>query len=435
MDALIAAVFAGRLAGPGGSLLDVARAAATVPSPPHSPRAADLLLDGLVAHVNQGYAAAVPTLRKALRALGSGMAADMEPRWLSLAFVAAEHIWDDEATIRLSDQWVTAARQAGALSELPLALFSRVYAHIIAGELAAATSVAEEMQVAVEATGTDMAPFGSLGLAALRGSAAHTSELIEATLRASLHGQGLAISAAGWASAVLNNGLGHYEVALTAAQQSAEIDYELGYSNWAMAELIEAATQSGTRGAAIGAHRRLAEQARAAGTDWVLGLEARSRALLSEGEGAEDGYRESIERLGRTRVRVELARSHLLFGEWLRRERRRGEAREQLRTAYQMLDAMGIEAFAERARHELLALGEAVAERTIRSARGGTAGTWDALTVQEAQVARLVRDGLSNPEIAARLFISTRTVQYHLAKVFTKLGISSRGQLHRVLPA
>jgi len=433
MDALIAAVFAGRLAGPGGSLLDVARAAAAVPSPRPSPRAADLLLDGLVAHFTQGYAAAVPTLRKALRALGGGTA-EMEPRWLSLAFVAAEHIWDDEATITLSEQWVTAARQAGALSELPLALFSRVYAHIVAGELAAAASVVEEMQVAVEATGTDMAPFGALGLAALRGSA-DASALIEATLRASLHGQGLAISAAGWAGAVLNNGLGRYDVALTAAQRSAEIDYELGYSNWAMVELIEAAARGGTRDAAIGAHRRLAEQATAAGTDWVLGLEARSRALLSEGGDAEDCYRESIEQLGRTRARVELARSHLLFGEWLQGERRRGEAREQLRTAYRMLDAMGAGAFAERARHALLALGEAVAERVVHSAPGGTDGTREALTAQEVQVARLARDGLSNPEIAARLFISTRTVQYHLAKVFTKLGISSRGHLHRVLPA
>jgi DNA-binding CsgD family transcriptional regulator len=231
---------------------------------------------------------------------------------------------------------------------------------------------------------------------------------------------------------VLNNGLGRYDAALTAAQRSAEIDYELGFSNWAVVELIEAAAQSGKRDAAIGAHRRLAEQARAAGTNWVVGLEARSRALLSEGGDAEDGYRESIERLGRTRAHLELARSHLLFGEWLRRERRRGEAREQLRTAYQMLHAIGAEAFAERARHELLALGEAVAERAVHSARGGTAGAREALTAQEAQVARLARDGLSNPEIAARLFISTRTVQYHLAKVFTKLGISARGQLRRV---
>jgi DNA-binding CsgD family transcriptional regulator len=428
MDALIAAVFAGRLAIPGGSLLDVARAAGAAPSP-LSPRAADLLLDGLAAHFNQGYAAAVPMLRSALRSFGSGIAPGMEPRWLSLAFVAAEHIWDDEATIMLSEQWATLTRQAGALSELPLALFSRVYAHIIAGELAAATSVADEMQTAIEATGSDVAPFGALGLAALRGSEADVSALVEATLGyASLRGQGLAISVAGWASAVLNNGLGRYEAALAAAQRSTEISYELGISNWAMVELIEAAALSGANNAATGAYRQLAEQARAAATDWVLGLEARSHALLSNGAEAERLHREAIERLGRTRARADLARAHLLYGESLRRERRPGAAREQLRTACQMLDEMGMAAFAERARRELLATGDTVATRTIRITRGA------ALTSQEDQVARLARDGLSNPEIAERLFISVRTVQYHLSKVFAKLGISSRAELHRVLP-
>jgi DNA-binding CsgD family transcriptional regulator len=429
MDALIAAVFAGRLAGPGGSLLDVARAAGAAPSPP-SPRAADLLLDGLASHFNQGYAAAVPMLRNALQSFGSGIAPGMEPRWLSLAFVAAEHIWDDDATIMLSEQWATLTRQAGALSELPLALFSRVYAHIVAGELAAATAVADEMQAAIEATGTDVAPFGALGLAALRGSEADVSALVDAMLGyASLRGQGLAISAAGWASAVLNNGLGRYEAALTAAQQSTEITYELGYSNWAMVELIEAAALSGAKDAATGAYRRLTEQATAAGTDWVLGLQARSHALLSKGAEAERLHLKAIERLGHTRARPDLARAHLLYGESLRRERRLGAAREQLRTACQMLDEMGMAAFAERARRELLATGDTLTTRTIRITRGA------ALTSQEDQVARLARDGLSNPEIAERLFISIRTVQYHLSKVFTKLGISSRVELFRALPS
>ncbi|HEX6519743.1 MAG TPA: AAA family ATPase [Streptosporangiaceae bacterium] len=429
MDALIAAVFAGRLAAPGGSLLDVARAAGMAPSLIR-PRAADLLLDGLVAHFNQGYAAAVPMLRDALRLFGDGIAPDMEPRWLSLAFVAAEHIWDDEATIMLSEQWATLTRQAGALSELPLALFSRVYAHIVAGELAAATSVAEEVQAAADAMGSDMAPFGALGLAAMRGNEAEVSALLDATLDyASRCGQGLAISAAGWASAVLNNGQGRYKAALTVAQRSSEIVNELGFSNWAMVELIEAAALSGAADVAAGAYRRLAEQARAAATDWVLGLEARSRALLSQGAEAERLHREAIERLGRTRARADLARAHLLYGESLCRQHRPGEAREQLRTACQMLDEMGMGAFAERARRELRATGDAVATRTILI----TPGT--ALTSQEYQIARLARDGLSNPEIAERLFISARTVQYHLAKVFTKLGIRSRGELYRALPS
>jgi len=434
MDALIAAVFAGRLAGPGGSLFDVARAADMVTSS-LSPRAADLLLDGLAAHFNRGYEAAVPMLRNALQSFGSGITPDMEPRWLSLAFVAAAHIWDDEATITLSEQWATLTRQSGALSELPLALFSRVYAHILAGELAAAASVVEEMQTAIEATRSDLAPFGALGLAALRGSEADVSALTEATLRyATLRGQGLGISAAGWASAVLNNGLGRYEVALAAAQRSTEVGYELGISNWAVVELIEAAVRNGTSDAAVGAYRRLAEQAKAAGTDWVLGLETRSHALLREGAEAERLYRDAIERLGRTRARADLARAHLLYGEWLRRERRRGEAREQLRTACQLLNDIGMAAFAERARRELQATGETLARRPAASIRGGTANPDEALTAQEAQIARLALDGLSNPEIGARLFISARTVQYHLSKVFTKLGISSRAELHRVLP-
>jgi DNA-binding CsgD family transcriptional regulator len=430
MDALIAAVFAGRLAGPGGSLPDVARAAGATPSP-LSPRAADLLLDVLAAHFNQGYAAAVPMLRNALRSFGSGIAPGMERRWLSLAFIAAEHIWDDEATISLSEQWTALSRQAGALSELPLALFSRVYAHIIAGELAAATSVVGEMHAAVEATGSDIAPFGALGLSALRGSETETSALTEATLRhATQGGQGLAVSAAGWATAVLNNGLGRYEVALAAAQRSTEVDYELGFSNWALVELVEAAVRSGESSAAIGAYRRLAEQARAAGTDWVLGLEARSHALLSKGAEAERLHHEAIERLGRTRARGDLARAHLLYGESLRRERRPGEAREQLRTACQMLDEIGMAAFAERARRELRATGDKGAARAIQITHGS-----GALTSQEDQIARLARDGLSNPEIAERLFISVRTVQYHLSKVFTKLNIRSRLELSRALPS
>jgi DNA-binding CsgD family transcriptional regulator len=228
---------------------------------------------------------------------------------------------------------------------------------------------------------------------------------------------------------VLNNGLGRYKTALTAAQRSTEIAYELGYSNWAMVELIEAAALSGANDAAAGAYRRLAEQARAAATDWVLGLEARSHALLTKGAEAEPLHREAIERLGHTRARADLARAHLLYGEWLRRERHPGAAREQLRTACQMLDEMGMAAFAERARRELRATGDTVTTRTTLITRGA------ALTSQEDQVARLARDGLSNPEIAERLFISVRTVQYHLSKVFTKLGIRSRSELYRALPS
>jgi DNA-binding CsgD family transcriptional regulator len=427
LDAVVAADFASRLASPGGSLPEVARAAAAAPPPPHPPRAPDFLLDGLAASFDQGYAAGVPLLRKALQAFGSDMPAGPELRWLSLASGAAFHIWDDEGFDTFSDQYVQRAREAGALSELPLALMTRLYALLFAGELTVAASAAQEMRAALEATGTNIAPYGALGVAAMRGSAPEAFGLIEATLRdAPPRGEGLAISAAEWASAVLNNGLGRYAEALAAAQRASENYAELGYANWALVELIEAAARGGMTEAATGAYRRLATMTSASGTDWGLGVQARSQALLSEGEEAEHLYREAIERLGRTRIRVEHARAYLLYGEWLRRERRRGEAREQLRTAYQMLGAMGLEGFAARARRELGATGE--------TARKRTAATRLELTVQETQIAQLARDGLSNPEIGTRLFLSPRTVQYHLGKVFTKLEITSRGQLHRNLP-
>jgi DNA-binding CsgD family transcriptional regulator len=299
---------------------------------------------------------------------------------------------------------------------------------LVTGELTTAASTVKEMQAAIEATGSSLAPYGALGLAALRGSQAEASALIEATLRdAPPRGEGLGISAAEWANAVLSNSLGRYQEALTAAQRASQNHFELGFSNWAVVELIEAAARSGMSETATGAYRRLAEMTGASGTGWALGIEARSHALVSEGEEAERLYRESIAHLDRTRVRVELARAHLLYGEWLRRQRRRSDARKQLRTAHGMLEAMGLEAFAARARRELQATGETARKRTV--------ATRDKeLTAQEAQIARLAREGLSNPEIGARLFLSPRTVQYHLGKVFAKLGICSRSQLDHILP-
>jgi DNA-binding CsgD family transcriptional regulator len=427
LDAMIAAVFAGRLAGPGGDVLAVARAAGAAPPPLQAPSASDLLLDGLAAHYNQGYAAALPILRRALVAFGGGMPADQELRWLSLAFTAAMHIWDDDRAEVLSTRYVERAREAGALSELPLALSRRAYVLLFAGELTAAASLVEEVQAATEATGISFTPYAAMGVAALRGDEIEASALIEATVKdVPLRGEGLGITAAERANAVLNNGLGRYQKALAAAQRATTNDRELGFSNWALAELIEAATRSGMSETAAGAYRRLAEITGASGTDWALGVQARSHALLSGGEAADGLYRESITRLGRTRIRTELARAHLLYGEWLRRERRRTDAQEQLRTAHGMLEATGMAGFAERARRELRAAGE--------TARTRTTATSVELTAQEAQIARLAREGLSNPEIGIRLFISPRTVQYHLRKVFTKLGITSRGQLNRVLP-
>jgi DNA-binding CsgD family transcriptional regulator len=234
------------------------------------------------------------------------------------------------------------------------------------------------------------------------------------------------VGAAHGANALLLNGLGRYHDAMVAAERSLEHPEDQGFSEWGMVDLIEAAVRSGKPERATDALQRLSQSTRVSGTDWGLGIEARSLALLSEGEVADGRYRLAVERLTRTRMRGELARAHLLYGEWLRRERRRVDAREQLRTAHDMFDAMSAEAFTERARRELLATGATARKRVVE--------TRDDLTAQEAQIARLARDGLSNPEIGARLFISPRTVKYHLRKVFTKLDITSRTELDNVLP-
>jgi DNA-binding CsgD family transcriptional regulator len=263
----------------------------------------------------------------------------------------------------------------------------------------------------------------------LSGDRAECSALIETNAHdAAERGEGIGVTASEWAGALLNNGLGRYQQAMAAGRDAVSHDLELGgVSNWSLAELAEAAARSGNRDAAAGALARLAAMAKASGTDWALGVEARCRALLSEGDAADGLYREAIERLSHTRLRPDLARAHLLYGEWLRRERRRTRARDELRTAQGMFEGMGMDGFAERARSELRATGE-----TARR-RHATNGS-EELTAHEAQIARLARDGLTNSEIGSRLFLSPRTVQYHLSKVFAKLGINSRSQLDRELP-
>jgi DNA-binding CsgD family transcriptional regulator len=426
LDALFAAISAGRLASPGSGVLEVARAAGAAP-PPHAPRAPDLLLDGLAAEYNQGYAAGLPILRSALTAFDAGMSADEELHWLWLASVVALRLWDYDRWDALSVRHVQLARETGALSELPLALTSRGYVLLFAGELTAAASLIEELQAVKEATGTGLAPYGPLGLAALRGDEAETLAVIDATMQdVTRRGEGEGITFAEWANALLSNGLGNSAKAAAAAQRACSFGDDLGSLVWVTPELTEAAARTGMTEAAAWACDRLEEMTGASGTDWGLGIGARSRALVSEGKEAERLYRESIACLGRTRLRIDLARAHLLYGEWLRRQRRPSQAREQLRTAHDMLEAMGIAAFAERARRELRAAGGTVHKRTAPARH-------EVLTAQEAQIARLARDGLSNPEIGTRLFISARTVQYHLRKVFTKLGITSRSQLDSVL--
>ena len=426
LDAVAAAMFAGRLASPGGSIMDVARAARAAP-PPRSPRPPDLLLDGLAVHYTEGYPAALPLLRQALAAASTSTPADEEPHWLWLACVAAYHVWDDERWELLSQRYIRLVRQVGALTELPLALDRRSRPLLFAGELTAAAALLDETRTVEQAIGSAPWPYGALSLAAFRGHEGSAAVLIKAIMRdVTERGEGLGITAAEWANAVLGNGLGRYEAALASAQRATAFYGDLGFSNWALVELVEAAERSGMTEVAAGAYRRLEAMTSAVGTGWALGLAARSRALMSEGDEADGCYREAISQLSRTRLRVDLARAHLLYGEWLRREQRRRDAREQLRTAWEMLEAMGTEGFAERARRELQATGETPRRRAPASAQ-------PELTAQEAQITRLARDGMTNPEIGAQLFLSARTVQYHLRKVFTKLGISSRGELHRVL--
>jgi len=430
LEALEASIWVGDLDSPGG-LLAAAEAARAAPPAPEPPRAVDVLLDALAVRLTQGYGAAAPLLTRALQL---GLALDVTNavdrwRWLSTgrasAIVALE-LWDAESSHALAAVQAQFARDTGAPVYLQYALNFLATTHLVAGELPTAARLIEEDRLIAEVTGNPPAAYAQVALAAWRGQEAQASELIEATVRAAkARGLGRMVTFAAYASAVLYNGLGRHDAARDAAWRAFERD-ELAYGPYVVPELAEAAARTGDAALVRTALDWLSEHTPVPPSEWALGIEARIRALLSQGDAAEPCYRESIAHLRRTPVRVELARAHLLYGEWLRRERRRVDAREQLRTAHDLLATMGIEAFAERARRELEATGETARRRTIET-RGE-------LTAQEAVIARLARDGLSNPEIGSRLFISARTVQYHLHKVFAKLTISSRGQLDRALP-
>jgi DNA-binding CsgD family transcriptional regulator len=427
LEALTSAMFADRLA-VGVDVVEVARAAAMAPPPPDAPTPPDLLLEGIAARYNDGYAAGVPLVRQALDRFGSSMPADEQLRWSWLACTTAVAVLDDDRWATLSDRHVQLARGVGALSEVPLALSSRVLLLCFVGDLSAAALLLQEQQAVIEATGASLAPVGAMALAAFRGDEAGAAALIEMTNTDVMRrGEGVGLTIALWANALLNNGRGNYQKARTEAQRCVDYANGFGSSPWGQVELVEAAVRSGSMQTATSTLSRLTEMATVCGTDWALGVEARSRALLSDGADAERLYRDAIERLGRTRVRTELARAHLVYGEWLRRERRRTDARTQLRIAHDLFDGVGMHAFAERTRRELLATGETARKRTA-------AATGPQLTPQEQQIARLAAQGLTNPDIGARLFISSRTVQYHLSKVFTKLGIRSRSQLRQMLP-
>ncbi len=423
LDAWIAAMFAGHLAG-AGDLAEISRAALALPPPPDPPPLADLLQDGL-ARLTDGRAAAAPALRQAISAFASGdFSAEEGLRWGWLAQAATIVLWDEDGWHAIAVRQTRLARDAGALDQLPIDLASEAVTVIRHGDFPLAASLIAEADVVSEATGIRYPPFAVLWLTCLSGNEAEAAPLIEATItEGTAGGQGHAVSFAHCMAAILYNGFGHHAAALAAAQQARQDT--LYVAMWALPELIEAAVRSGNTRTASDALERLAETTKAGGTDYGLGLEARSRALLSDGEAADGLYRQAIDQLSRTRLRPELARAHLLYGEWLRRQGRRADARTQLRTAYQMLSPMGAAAFAERARRELLAAGE-TAHKHAAQAR-------TELTAQEASIARLAKDGQTNTEIGTQLFLSARTVEWHLGNVFTKLGISSRRELRRAL--
>ncbi len=421
LDAFSAALFGARLNRTVG-LADVARAARAAPrQSDDEPRASDLLLDALVA-LTDDYDTAIPLCREALDKLsGERVSPEERLRWLWQGCVVALEAWDDASAYVLSNRSVEIARETGTLSELALALSARTPVLVFCGEFSAAALTVAETQSVEEATGIRAAPYGALILEAWRGKPREARTLIETTIReVASRGEGIGVAISEYARAVLCNGLGQYEEALVAAD-SARRYREVVAENWGLSELIEPAARTGRTDLATDAMDRLARKARATGTDWALGIEARSRALLSEGDLAEGHFRAAIDHLGRTRVRVELARAHLLYGEWLRREHRRVDARAELRTALDQFRSIGMHAFAERARAELVATGEKVPKRAVE--------TRDELTAQERQIAELAREGLSNPEIGERLFLSPRTVEWHLRKVFGTLGIRSRTEL------
>jgi DNA-binding CsgD family transcriptional regulator/tetratricopeptide (TPR) repeat protein len=405
-------------------LVEICRAVRALPRPPGAPRPRDLMLDGFALLITEGHAAAAPTLQRAVLAVANLPVEDVL-RWGWMTAGASAAVWDHEGWLASCTRQVQVVRDAGALAALPIHLTYLGMATVWTGDFAGTASLIAEIESVAAVTGSRFPPYTLLRLRALQGREGEATAAIASAI-GQFGGQGTTALRAYWAAAVLYNGLARYEEAASAARRATTDALNHWIPTWVLPELVEAATRGGgARGGGAGLARdaldRLAKTTGPCGTEFALGIEARCRALLSHGTAADELYREAIERLRRTRLAPEIARAHLLYGEWLRRENRRVDAREQLRTAHEMLVAIGMEAFAERARQELSATGEKVRKRTVE--------TRDDLTAQERQIARLACDGLSNPEIAARLFLSSRTVEWHLRNVFTKLGIRSRREL------
>jgi DNA-binding CsgD family transcriptional regulator len=424
LEALHAAAVAGRL---GMGMRDAATPIRSAPAVTGPQLASDTLLDGLAVRFTDGVRAGAPVLKLALAALLDGNGDDEEDmRWPWLACRVAADVFDDETWHVLASRYVRIAREAGALGVLPIALMHLSLMRVFEGKLDVAAALVEEIDSVMDATGSRRITIPKLILAACKGDEAHASQLIDETERDAIaRGEGFVLTFAEHARAVLHNALGHYETALENARRASAQD-ELNAAAWSLPELVEAAARSGKPELAADSLALLRERTQVAGTEWALGIEARCAALLSDDADAEDLYRESLERLDRCRVVLDLARARLLYGEWLRRRARRVDAREQLRSARDAFADMGASAFAQRADRELLATGETARKRTIE--------TNDDLTPHEARIARMARDGASNQDIATELFVSRKTVEYHLHKVFMKLGISARQQLEGALP-
>ncbi|WP_076474166.1 ATP-binding protein [Micromonospora avicenniae] len=421
LDALRAAWYASD-SGSSGTMRDVARAAVAAPAAPTPARPSDLLLDGLAVRYTAGFAAGVPKMRQALKAFQDQLANQEDLRWMWFASSIATDLCDDDAADALTGRYVRLARETGALAALPLALTTRILMHLFAGDLSEASVLITELDDVADGTGIPVPRYMALLLAAWQGDEDRTTELAAVCIAdARRRGEGLAPAIAGWAQALLYNGLGRFDEALKAAQQTIQSSLEPGVLTGApLVELIVAAARTGKSKIGADALERLSTSTQACGTDWALGMEACCRAVLTDGARAEGSYVEAVERLGRTKIRPLSARAHLYYGEWLWQSGRRDDARDQVRTAYEMFAAMGMDAFAALAAHRL--------GINVRQRRGDDTGP---LTAQETYIVKLAREGLSNAEIATRLFISPRTVEWHLSKVFAKLGISSRRQLRR----
>ncbi len=428
LDAWAAAMYAGQLGG-SGQLREVSEAARAAPASSGPPCLSDLLLDGLSLVVSEGRAAATPVLQEAVGAFADEeLSVEKGLQWGVLASAAATMLWDVDSMLAIASRQTELARSAGALAPLVFTLTGEVFNTAWRGDLAAAVLLAAEVNALTDAIGVRQAPMGTLLLEGLRGNKEHSSTFIESAIDlAGARGEKTAVQIGLWASAILYNGLARYEQAFSVSLQASAGAFEFFITPWVLPELIEAAVRTGNDAIAEHAIERLADSTKWSETDWGRGILARSRALLSNGETAEEHYREAVGCFSRTALRPEHARACLLYGEWLRRQNRRRDARHQLRSAYDMFTEIGMVAFAERAIRELRTTGELVRKRRE--------DTRDDLTSQEEQIARLALEGRTNLEIGAQLYISARTVEWHLGKVFAKLGITSRKGLRQALPA